>query len=126
MAYVEFNNNPAARLVGDCAVRAISKALNMGWEAAYITLAINGMQMGDVMNANSVITATLRQHGFRGRTVPDTCPICYTAEDFCEDHPKGIFVLFFGNHVATVIDGTLYDAWNSLHEVVQMYWYKED
>ena len=33
MAYVEFNNNPVGRRIGDCAVRAISKALNIGWEA---------------------------------------------------------------------------------------------
>lgn len=45
--YIEFNNNPLARRVDDCAVRAVSKALNMSWEAAYISLAVNGMQMGD-------------------------------------------------------------------------------
>lgn len=126
MAYVEFNPNPAARLVGDCSVRAIAKALNMGWEAAYITLVINGLQMADMPSSNSVICATLRQHGFRGRTLPDTCPYCYTAEEFCEEHQRGIYVLFFSNHVATVIDGDLYDAWNSSKEVIQMYWYKED
>lgn len=126
MAYEEFRNNPTGRMVGDCAVRAISKAFNMGWEAAYIVLVMNGLQMGDMPSSNSVIAATLRQHGFRGRAVPDTCPVCYTAEEFCEDHPKGVYVLFFGNHVATVIDSILYDAWDSSHEVVQMYWYKED
>ena len=125
MAYVEFNPNPAARTVGDCAVRAIAKALDMGWEPAYITLVMNGLQMADMPSSNSVISATLKQYGFRGRTLPDSCPYCYTAEDFCEDHPKGTYVLFFGNHVATVIDGNLYDAWNSLKEVPQTYWYKE-
>lgn len=126
MAFVEYNPNPVARSVGDCSVRAIAKALNMGWEAAYISLVINGLQMGDMPSSNSVITAVLRQHGFRGRTMPDSCPYCYTAEDFCKDFPRGTYVLFFGNHVATVIDGDLYDAWNSSREVVQMYWTKEE
>ena len=47
MAYIEYNPNPVGRRVGDCAVRAISKALGMTWEAAYITLALNGLQMCD-------------------------------------------------------------------------------
>ena len=31
--YIEYNPNPVAVKVGDCSVRAIAKALNMGWEA---------------------------------------------------------------------------------------------
>lgn len=126
MAYKEFNNNPVGRKVGDCAVRAISVALDMGWEAAYISLAMNGLQMGDVMNADSVWGALLRQHGFKRTSIPDTCPQCYTAEDFCEDNPEGVFVLGFGGHVATVKDGTLMDSWNSSAEIPQFVWYKED
>lgn len=47
MAFIEYNPNPVGRRVGDCAVRAISKALDMSWEAAYVTLALNGLQMCD-------------------------------------------------------------------------------
>lgn len=123
MAYIEYNPNPVGRRVGDCSVRAISKALNMGWEAAYIALVINGLQMGDMPSSDSVWGALLRQHGFYRAAVPDTCPDCYTAEDFCEDHPHGIYVLGFGGHVATVVDGDLYDAWDSSHEIPQFVWY---
>ena len=45
--YIEFNNNPCGRRVGDCAVRAVSKALDVSWETAYIMLAMNGLQMCD-------------------------------------------------------------------------------
>lgn len=45
--YIEFQNNPCGRKVGDCAVRAISKALDVSWESAYIMLAMNGLQMCD-------------------------------------------------------------------------------
>lgn len=126
MAYIEFQNNPVGRRVGDCTVRAISKALNMGWEAAYIALAINGLQMGDMPSSDSVSGALLRQHGFYREAVPDTCPACYTARDFCEDNPHGIYVLYFGGHVATAVDGDLYDAWDSSAEVVQFYWYRKE
>lgn len=47
--YIEFNNNPLARRVDDCAVRAVSKALDTTWEAAYLMLALNGLQMCDML-----------------------------------------------------------------------------
>jgi len=125
MAYIEFSNNPTGRRVGDCAVRAISKALNMGWEAAYIALAINGLQMGDVMTGNSVIGATLRQHGFKKFNIPNTCPDCFTVKEFADLNPKGLFVLGTGSHVVTVDGGDVYDAWNSLGEVPIYVWYKD-
>lgn len=126
MAYVEFNPNPVGRKVGDCSVRAIAKALNMGWESAFIALTMNALQMGDMPSSDSVWGSLLRQHGFYRRTLPDTCPTCYTAEDFCEDHPHGVFVLGFGGHVSTVEDGNLYDSWDSSKEIPQFYWYRED
>jgi hypothetical protein len=87
---------------------------------------MNGLAMGDVMNADSVWGSLLRQHGFYRRTLPDTCPTCYTAQDFCEDHPHGVFVLGFGGHVATVVDGNLYDSWDSSMEIPQFYWYRKE
>ena len=126
MAYIEFNNNPVGRKVGDCAVRAVSLALNMGWEAAYIALAMNGLSMGDMPSADSVWGATLRQNGFYRKAVPNSCPDCYTARDFCEEHPCGVYVLGFGGHVATVVDGDIYDSWDSSNEIPQFYWHKNE
>lgn len=124
--WVEFNNNPTGRAVGDCAVRAVSVALGIDWETAYAMIANNGFQMGDMPSSNSVWGAVLRQHGFYRKAIPDTCPDCYTAEDFCVDHPQGVYVLGFGTHVATVKDGILYDSWNSCREVPQYFWYRKD
>ncbi len=125
MAFVEFMNNPVGRRVGDCSVRAVAKALGIDWESAYIMLVANGFAMGDMPSADSVWGATLRQHGFYRKALPDTCPDCYTAEDFCKDHPHGVFVLGFGGHVATVVDGTLYDSWDSSHEIPQFVWFRK-
>ena len=124
--WTEFNNNPVGRRVGDCAVRAISKALDVSWEKAYVMLAVNGFLMGDMPNSNAVWGALLRQHGFKAQTMPDDCDECYTASDFASDNPDGIYVLGFGNHVATVVDGKLYDSWDSSDEIPQIIWYKED
>lgn len=124
--WIEFNENPTGRRVGDCAVRAVSVALNTDWEKAYCLMCVNGFGMGDMPSSNSVWGAVLRQHGFYRQVIPDSCPDCYTAEDFCAEHPKGTYVLGFGTHVATVIDGNIYDSWDSSREVPQYYWYKKE
>lgn len=124
--WVEYNKNPVGRRVGDCAVRAVSIALDVDWETAYVMMAVNGFSMGDMPNSNSVWGAVLRQHGFYRESIPSTCPDCYTAEDFAHDHPHGIFVLGFGDHVATVVDGDIYDAWDSSKEIPQYVWYQKE
>lgn len=124
--WIRFNNNPVGRKVGDCAVRAISVALNTDWETAYSLIAAAGYSMGDMPSSDSVWGAVLRQNGFYRRAIPNTCPECYTAEDFAEDHPHGTFVLAFGGHVATVKDGDLYDSWDSSKEVPVYFWYRKE
>lgn len=122
----QYNPNPAGRSVGDCSVRAVAKALDTDWETAYAKIAAAGFNMGDMPSSNSVWGAVLRQNGFYRENIPNECPDCYTAEDFSVDHPRGIYVLGFGNHVATVVDGVLYDSWNSSQEVPQYFWYRKD
>jgi hypothetical protein len=124
--YVYYNPNPVGRSVGDCAVRAISKALDIDWEDAYAKIVVNGFRMGDMPSSDSVWGAVLRQNGFYKKLIPNTCPDCYTAQDFCEDHPNGTYVIGLGGHVATVINGDLYDSWNSSYELPQFYWYKKE
>lgn len=126
MGYIQYNPNPVGRKVGDCAVRAIAKALKIDWETAYVILMTNGYSMGDMPSADSVWGAVLRQNGFYRKAIPNRCPDCYTAEDFCEDHPRGTFVLGFGGHVATVVDGDLYDSWDSSREIPQFFWYRKE
>lgn len=125
MAYIYYNPNPMQRNVGDCSVRAVSKALDTDWETAYIRIMVNGYSMCDMPSSDSVWSAVLRQNGFYRDAIPDTCPDCYTAEEFCKDHPEGTFVLAFGGHVATVVDGDLYDTWDSSNEIPQYFWYRK-
>lgn len=126
MSFIYFNPNPVMRIVGDCAVRAVSKALDISWEDAYAKIIVNGFRMGDMPSADSVWGAVLRQNGFYKKAIPNTCPDCYTAADFCEDHPKGTYVLGFGGHTATVVDGDIYDAWDSSNEIPIYVWFRKE
>lgn len=126
MAYRYYNPNPMQRNVGDCSVRAVAKALGTDWETAYIEIMINGYDMGDMPSSDAVWGAVLRQNGFYREAIPNTCPDCYTTQDFIKDHPHGTFVLAFGGHVATVKDGNLYDSWDSSREIPQYFWYRKE
>ena len=122
MRYKYFNPNPAGRAVGDCAVRAISAALGVDWEEAYAMIAAAGYAMNDMPSSDSVWGSVLRMHNFYKTQLP----CCYTFAEFAEDHPRGVYVLGTGTHVATIIDGVLLDAWNSLNEVADFVWFRKD
>lgn len=124
--WIKWNPNPTGRMVGDCSVRAVAKALGVDWETSFDLLAGNAYAMGDMPSSDSVWGATLRQNGFYRKAIPNTCPDCYTARDFCRDNPSGVFVLGFGGHVATVVDGDLYDSWDSSNAIPVYVWYRKE
>ena len=123
--WVEQNLNPCHKRVGDCSIRAIANALGTDWEKAYCILAAKGYSSCDVMNADSVIGSVLKDCNFRRSVIPNNCSDCFTADDFCKEYKNGIYVLFFGGHVATVRDGMLFDSWDSSQEIPQYFWGKE-
>lgn len=126
MAWIKYNANPAGRQVGDCTVRAISKAMGREWEKTYSGLAVQGLMLADMPSANHVWGAYLKHNGFRRYIIPDSCPDCYTVKDFCRDHPKGMYILAIDGHVVAVQDGNYYDTWDSGNEIPIYYWQKED
>ena len=40
--FIEYNVNPADKKVGDCVIRALTKALGMTWEEVYLALCLQG------------------------------------------------------------------------------------
>lgn len=118
-----YNPNPCGKSIGDCAVRAISAAFKISWMESFEILVEKSREMCDLPSADSVWGSVLKSAGFKRKSISGQCPDCYTVEDFCEEHPKGIFVLAFGGHVATVRDGILMDSWNSSQESPIYYYY---
>ena len=124
--YNYYNPNPKGKMVEDCSIRAISKALNVDWQMAYALMISKGYDMCDMPSSNSVLGAVLADHGFSRTAVNDTFGEDYTVSDFCSDNPHGTYVLYLGSHPVAVVDGNLFDSWNSSNEVPQYYWYKAD
>jgi len=122
----QWNPNPAGRNVGDCAVRAVAKALGVDWETAYVMISMAGYQMNDMPSSNTVWGAVLRRRGFYRHIIPNTCPDCYTVGQFADEHPHGVYVVGTGNHVVTLADGVVWDSWDSRSETPIYYWSEED
>ena len=147
MAYVYYNPNPTGTDTLDCATRAVAKALDISWDDANIKIFLMSHNMGEVMMSDAAWGAVLRRNGFIREIIPNSCPDCYTAEDFCNDHPVGTYVLAFGGHAAedfcndhpvgtyvlafgghaaAVVDGNLYDSGDTSHLIPIYYWHKEE
>lgn len=110
--YQYWNPNPAAAKVGDCTVRAISKATKQTWEETYIQLALYGLMLSDMPSANAVWGAYLKDNGFSRYIIPDEYMTC-TVSEFANNHPEGAYILALSGHVIAVIDGNYYDTWDS-------------
>lgn len=117
-----YNPNPAGARVGDCTVRAISKATGRTWASTYLWLCVYGLMLSDMPNADHVWGAYLRRRGFVRHLVDDRGQDTYTVTDFCEDHPEGLFVLAPSGHVVCVQDGIYFDSWDSGEAVPVYYW----
>ena len=121
-----YNPNPASARVGDCTVRALTVALNCDWDKVYSQLYVYGFQCCDMPSANHVWGAMLKANGFTRHIIPSECPDCYTVEDFCRDHPKGMYILALSGHVVAVNNGEYYDSWDSGGEIPLYYWTREE
>ena len=125
-AFQAFNPNPLKKQIGDCTVRAISKALNQDWETTYLGMVLEGYRLCDMPSANHVWGAYLKSRGFKRYVIPDTCPDCYTVREFCREHQDGVYILAINGHVVTVCDGMYYDTWDSGNETPIYFWKRED
>ncbi len=126
MAFIYCNPNPTNSTVGDCVIRGIAIALNITWEQAYTGVTLKGYEMYDMPSSNRVWGEYLYSKGFRRHIIPDTCPNCYTINQFANDNPEGVYLLATGSHVVAVIDGNYYDTWDSGNEIPIYFWRKEE
>jgi hypothetical protein len=122
--FAEYNNNPQNKRVGDCVFRALSKALGKTWGEVYIDLSAEGFYQADSPQSISVWGKYLKDNGFKQQLLPDTCPACYTINQFCKDNPEGIFVVVTATHVVCVYDGIFFDTWNSGDETAVYFFEK--
>lgn len=123
--FVQYNPNPLGKMTDDCVIRAVSRIMDEPWEKAYTSLCLQGLEMCDLPNNNAVWGEYLLQNGFVRESIENSCPNCYTVEDFCKDNPIGVYVIGTGTHAIAVIDGNFYDSYYSGNRV-PLYAYRKE
>ncbi len=123
--FVYWNPNPRGRNVGDCTVRAISKATGQSWEETFAGLCVEGFALGDMPSSDDVWGEYIRHLGFHRRLIPND-PDGFTVRDFCEEFPSGTFILALSGHVVAVVDGNYFDSMDSGDKFPTYYWTKEE
>lgn len=122
--WVKYNPNPRGNSrAGDCVIRGITKLTGKPWEDIYTELSIYGYSFGDWGNSNAVFDAYLRDQGYKRSVIPNTCPNCYTVNQFCEDNPHGRFLVCTGRHVVGIENGDYFDSWDSGGEMPIYYYH---
>lgn len=124
--YFNINPNPKKKEVGDCTVRAISLATDQSWEDVYLKLCIKGYILCDMPSSNNVWSSYLIDENWEYHHLLDTCPFCYTIKDFCNDYPKGTYIVATGTHVVCIKDGMYLDAWDSGDKIPLFYFSKKE
>lgn len=127
MSYVFYNPNPKGKTnVGDCSVRAVSKATGTTWNVAFWGLVETANELCDMPSSKKTIEAYLKKEGFewngfkvkRGEKR-------MTVDEFCDVYTHGVYVLRLSGHVVTVIDGAFYDTWDCGASPLYGYWSKQ-
>ena len=129
--FVYYNMNPEKKYTIDCVIRGVSFVTDQDWETTFMGIAVECMIHHDMPEPNYIWAGYLRKKGFKKYMIPDTCPLCYTVKDFCNDHPVGTYLLVIigygteGGHIVAVRDGNYFDIWDSGNEVPTYYWASE-
>ena len=126
MYYIEINNNPNNVTTGDCAVRAISLALDKTWKEVYKELTKEGLKSGFIMNDKKNIENYLKQIGFVKEIIRRKDNTKYTVEEFCDELAKKdeTYIVTITQHVTLIKNKTLFDTWNCADNLINNIWIK--
>ena len=124
-----YNANSDNRDVGDCVKRSLSLAFGEDYNAVGSELnAIKRKYGYSAFNETRTFTKYLNKRGVRFIRIKEDRP---TVDEFSKQHPTGTWLCLTGrgssvqrgasSHILCIIDGDVYDSWNSLGDIVTQY-----
>lgn len=126
------NENPKNRLTTDCVIRAISKATGLGYIETLKQMTEFQILTGYDSKSTKGIAKFLQSIGWQMVRQPRKYDETkYTGKEFCELIKKGkvpnfsnIIANIGGHHIVAIINGKVYDTWDSTHGCIGNYWIK--
>ena len=123
-----FNPNPTESQSGkskkgDCVIRAFAIAADLTWLEAFDLLVANARLTYNVPNDKHNYTEVFKQQGYESIPVKIKAgKKRMTVLEFCKKNKKGRFILRLANHLTAVVDGVIYDSWNTSDLCIYKYW----
>lgn len=133
-----FNANPKGRYTTDCVIRAISTAADIPYKTVVMEMAEMQCETGYDMSENKLIDMYLSSKGYVKYKQPRKWDgRKYTGAEFCsvirhKEFVDGIVLAnkiianIGGHHICAIMDGKVWDTWNSTGGCIGNYWVKED
>lgn len=124
-----YNNNPKARIGGDCVARGVALFLNITWEECVREMTECGLKHGLVFNDRKTIDLYLKEKGYEKMKQPrrrdDTK---YTVKEFCEElaTKNKRYLVSVASHVTVVLNNKVWDTWNCGWKSVGNYWERKE
>lgn len=128
------NANPKGRITGDCTYRAISTACGFSYEKVVRDMA--ELQCRTGYASRDLIDLIMQEYGWSKMRQPRKSDNTkYTGNEFCKVQQKKIskdgiviadriFCSIGGHHVVAIVDGKVYDIWDSTNGCIGNYWVK--
>ena len=129
------NQNPKNRITGDCVIRALSTATEIPYNDVVMEMAKIQCETG----YDQPIDQFLKLHGWVKCKQPRKSDNTkYTGKQFCEiimkdkqrlglttDNRKRIIANIGGHHIVAIIDGKVWDMWDSTNGCIGNFWIKD-
>lgn len=123
--YYQPNKKDLKDEIGDCSIRAFTKALEWEWLRVFDELVPYAREAQCMLNQKPCCDKFLFDNGWR---YVSQGKIKCTVQEFAKEHRNGAYILYvragFGTHLVTVKDGYFYDTWDSGNKFLYGYWIK--
>lgn len=134
----EYNPHPKGKFVNDCVKRAACAVT--GWDYMEVQRGLNrakkeyklegGTYTADSFRNYPVYNKYYNDQGWKKhKLIPSPSRFeesKVTGKSFCDEHPKGKYILQMPNHVVGCIDGVLWDTHDTSDYKVSIYWTVEE
>ena len=119
MEWKDYNPHPKGLRTGDCVKRALTAAFDKPYNEVAYQLQRTASMMGYRENNIQIVYGKiLKYSGFENYYNAPNSTFKFlgkNAYELSKVFPKGKVVIQFNRHLATMIDGVLYDSWPSAH-----------
>lgn len=127
------NANPKNRITTDCVIRAISTALELPYNTVVMEMAEMQCKTGYDPSENKLIDMYLQSKGWVKKYQPRKIDgKKYTGAEFCQEVKEGctwgdgdftrIVANIGGGHTVAIINGKVWDIWDSTDGCIGIYW----